>query len=86
MKQTCDKHKANVHIFQADSTQIIDDQDMNIDIFNGPPFSIESFDKILLDAPCSGLGKRPQFYNNISEKVLKSYVPLQRKLFQNVSK
>ena len=35
-----------------------------------PPYPEESFDRILLDAPCSGLGQRPQFYNKIKIKEL----------------
>jgi len=85
LKNTCDEFQAKVHIFQADSTKILDKQ-TNLttkSVLNGPPFLVETFDKILLDAPCSALGKRPQLSNNISEKVVKSYVPLQRKLFEN---
>ncbi len=50
-----------------------------------PPFPPETFDKILLDAPCSAMGQRPQIISSISLKQLKSYPPLQRKLFQAVS-
>lgn len=53
------------------------------DINHGPPFASNSFDKVLLDAPCSALGQRPQFQNLISIPQLKSYIPLQRKLFRN---
>ncbi|KAF2903633.1 hypothetical protein ILUMI_02540 [Ignelater luminosus] len=85
LKNKCDELQANVHIFQADSTKIMNINETNsiVDILNGPPFHLEIFDRILLDAPCSGLGKRPQLSNNISEKVLRSYVPLQKKLFKN---
>uniref|UniRef100_A0A3Q3L040 NOP2/Sun RNA methyltransferase 6 n=1 Tax=Mastacembelus armatus TaxID=205130 RepID=A0A3Q3L040_9TELE len=47
----------------------------------GPPFPPESFDRVLLDAPCSGLGKRPNMANTWSLKEICSYSPLQRKLF-----
>ncbi|KAK7871652.1 hypothetical protein R5R35_009022 [Gryllus longicercus] len=47
-----------------------------------PPFPPETFDKILLDAPCSAMGQRPQIISSVSLKQLKSYPPLQRKLFQ----
>ncbi|XP_034069884.1 tRNA (cytosine(72)-C(5))-methyltransferase NSUN6 isoform X1 [Gymnodraco acuticeps] len=47
----------------------------------GPPFSAESFDRVLLDAPCSGLGQRPSMSCTWSLKELRSYQPLQRKLF-----
>ncbi|KAM9308742.1 tRNA (cytosine(72)-C(5))-methyltransferase NSUN6 [Gastrophryne carolinensis] len=47
----------------------------------GPPFSPESFDRILLDAPCSGMGQRPNMACPLSLKELTSYQPLQRKLF-----
>ncbi|KAM9501024.1 tRNA (cytosine(72)-C(5))-methyltransferase NSUN6 isoform 1-T1 [Clarias gariepinus] len=47
-----------------------------------PPFPEESFDRILLDAPCSGLGQRPNMAINYSLKEVCSYQPLQRKLFR----
>ncbi|XP_068633174.1 tRNA (cytosine(72)-C(5))-methyltransferase NSUN6 [Battus philenor] len=46
-----------------------------------PPFPLNSFDKVLLDAPCSGLGQRPQLVNKMSPKILQSYKFVQRKLF-----
>lgn len=50
----------------------------------GPPFPPESFDRVLLDAPCSGLGQRPIMANTWSLKEICSYQPLQRKLFTAV--
>ncbi|KAG9476577.1 hypothetical protein GDO78_003231 [Eleutherodactylus coqui] len=47
----------------------------------GPPFPPESFDRVLLDAPCSGMGQRPNMSCALSLKELTSYQPLQRKLF-----
>nr|XP_046226746.1 tRNA (cytosine(72)-C(5))-methyltransferase NSUN6 isoform X2 [Scatophagus argus] len=47
----------------------------------GPPFPPESFDRVLLDAPCSGLGQRPNMSITWSLKEICSYQPLQRKLF-----
>ncbi|XP_075068031.1 tRNA (cytosine(72)-C(5))-methyltransferase NSUN6 [Mixophyes fleayi] len=47
----------------------------------GPPFLPESFDRILLDAPCSGMGQRPSMVCPLSLKELVSYPALQRKLF-----
>ncbi|XP_028289723.1 putative methyltransferase NSUN6 isoform X2 [Gouania willdenowi] len=47
----------------------------------GPPFPAESFDRVLLDAPCSGLGQRPNMSITWSLKEICSYQPLQRKLF-----
>ncbi|XP_070566096.1 tRNA (cytosine(72)-C(5))-methyltransferase NSUN6-like [Ptychodera flava] len=48
-----------------------------------PPYPAETFDKILLDGPCSALGQRPQLSNKMSLRDAKSYPPLQRKLFTN---
>ncbi|SPP87395.1 tRNA (cytosine(72)-C(5))-methyltransferase NSUN6 [Drosophila guanche] len=46
-----------------------------------PPFPCDSFDRILLDAPCSGLGNRPQLLCSIKQaKVLQSYPNIQRRL------
>lgn len=50
----------------------------------GPPFLPESFDGILLDAPCSGMGQRPNMAYSLSLKEVTSYQPLQRKLFRVV--
>ncbi|XP_045516991.1 tRNA (cytosine(72)-C(5))-methyltransferase NSUN6 isoform X1 [Pieris brassicae] len=48
-----------------------------------PPYPSNYFDKILLDAPCSGLGQRPRLIsNNMSPKMLQSYKYVQRKLFE----
>ncbi|KAM7390319.1 hypothetical protein PAMA_008475 [Pampus argenteus] len=46
----------------------------------GPPFPPESFDRVLLDAPCSSLGQRPNIASTYSLKEICSYQPLQRKL------
>lgn len=51
---------------------------------DGPPFPEESFERILLDAPCSGLGQRPNMSCGWSLKEVRSYQPLQRKLFTTV--
>ena len=48
-----------------------------------PPFPPCSFDRILLDAPCSALGQRPQFYNKMRMKELRSFPKIQRKLFKS---
>ncbi|XP_013164893.1 PREDICTED: putative methyltransferase NSUN6 isoform X2 [Papilio xuthus] len=48
---------------------------------NEPPYPLNTFDKVLLDAPCSGLGQRPLLANTITPKMLLSYKHIQRKLF-----
>ncbi|XP_037693597.1 tRNA (cytosine(72)-C(5))-methyltransferase NSUN6 isoform X2 [Choloepus didactylus] len=45
-----------------------------------PPFLPESFDRVLLDAPCSGMGQRPSLACAWTLKEVVSYQPLQRKL------
>ncbi|CAH7292333.1 Nsun6 [Phodopus roborovskii] len=45
-----------------------------------PPFLPESFDRILLDAPCSGMGQRPNMACTWTLKEVTSYQPLQRRL------
>ncbi len=45
----------------------------------------ESFDKILVDAPCSALGQRPLIYNDITVNQLNSYISYQRMILDNVS-
>ncbi|XP_067643312.1 tRNA (cytosine(72)-C(5))-methyltransferase NSUN6 isoform X3 [Eurosta solidaginis] len=48
-----------------------------------PPFGACTFDKILLDAPCSALGNRPLLAGprNMCSQMLDSYPKVQRKLF-----
>ncbi|XP_054768066.2 tRNA (cytosine(72)-C(5))-methyltransferase NSUN6-like [Lytechinus pictus] len=48
-----------------------------------PPFPRLTFDRVLLDAPCSGLGQRPRIYSKMSLSEIKSYPALQRKLFSS---
>ncbi|XP_077879470.1 tRNA (cytosine(72)-C(5))-methyltransferase NSUN6 isoform X2 [Ictidomys tridecemlineatus] len=55
--------------------------DMIENIEGAPPFLPESFDRILLDAPCSGMGQRPNMACTWTLKEITSYQPLQRKLF-----
>ena len=50
-----------------------------------PPYPSGTFDRILLDAPCSALGQRPQLVVRMNLKELQSYPRLQRKLFTTVS-
>ncbi|XP_063974274.1 tRNA (cytosine(72)-C(5))-methyltransferase NSUN6 isoform X2 [Diachasmimorpha longicaudata] len=72
----------NVRVFCFDSTKSVNNLLETIQkIEDGPPFCQGSFDKILLDGPCSVLGKRPQILNKINHKELRSFVPLQRRLF-----
>lgn len=74
LKKRCEEFEAIVEIIQSDSTKLVANK----------IFAESSFDRILLDAPCSALGKRPQFINTTTAKVLRSYIPLQRKLVENV--
>ena len=48
---------------------------------NEKSFCPAMFDRILLDAPCSALGQRPQFNVSMKPKELKSFPKIQRKLF-----
>ncbi len=47
----------------------------------GDNYADETFDKILLDAPCSALGQRPQLVQASRLKEISSFPKLQRKLF-----
>lgn len=47
-----------------------------------PPFAPHTFDRILLDGPCSALGNRPQLRNDMSPRMLASYPVVQRKLLR----
>lgn len=71
-----------IKVFKGDSTKIVSDDDR--DVTDGPPFSRNTFDKILLDVPCSGLGQRPMLQLRINKSSLKTYAPLQKKFVRNV--
>uniref|UniRef100_A0A2D4FMR2 SAM-dependent MTase RsmB/NOP-type domain-containing protein n=2 Tax=Micrurus corallinus TaxID=54390 RepID=A0A2D4FMR2_MICCO len=69
-----------IKAFCYDGTKALTDR--KIDGQEGPPFLPASFDRILLDAPCSGMGQRPNLAYSWSLKEITSYQPLQRKLFR----
>ncbi|XP_054948429.1 tRNA (cytosine(72)-C(5))-methyltransferase NSUN6 isoform X1 [Pan paniscus] len=70
----------SIRAFCFDGTKAVK-LDMVEDTEGEPPFLPESFDRILLDAPCSGMGQRPNMASTWSLKEVASYQPLQRKLF-----
>lgn len=70
----------SIRAFCFDGTKAVK-LDIVEDTEGEPPFLPESFDRILLDAPCSGMGQRPNMACTWSLKELASYQPLQRKLF-----
>lgn len=50
---------------------------------NGPPpYPPGSFDRVLLDVPCSALGQRPMLRNRMTLKSLQSYASYQRKFIE----
>lgn len=83
IQQSCNTQGVTcVKAYTFDSTKCYSNED-NIKKENmmNPPYSSNIFNKILLDAPCSGLGQRPQTNNKITPKILQSYKFVQRKLF-----
>ncbi|XP_059052886.1 tRNA (cytosine(72)-C(5))-methyltransferase NSUN6 [Achroia grisella] len=79
IREKCESHGITcVHAYAFDSTKCYNIESKGMQ--NGPPYPSNCFDKILLDAPCSGLGQRPQLVNNITPKMLQSYKFVQRKL------
>ncbi|XP_058914324.1 tRNA (cytosine(72)-C(5))-methyltransferase NSUN6 isoform X2 [Kogia breviceps] len=70
----------SIRAFCFDGTKALK-LDMVEDTDGEPPFLPESFDRILLDAPCSGMGQRPNMACTWTLKEVTSYQPLQRKLF-----
>ncbi len=55
------------HLHEYDTTAAV------ASLPTSPPFLPNSFDRILLDAPCSALGQRPQLYNPIRLKEVQSF-------------
>ncbi|XP_071102120.1 tRNA (cytosine(72)-C(5))-methyltransferase NSUN6-like [Haliotis cracherodii] len=67
-----------IETYSGDSRRALDDQAATT---GGPPYPSCSFDRILLDAPCSALGQRPASRNAMKLSELQSYSVYQRKLF-----
>lgn len=66
-----------VQCFSFDATKAVSSTKHNQ---QGPPFLPCTFDRILLDAPCSGFGNRPILATKMTPKMLASYPTLQKKL------
>lgn len=75
----------NVHVFHYDSRKSASDEVTGDPVTGGPPFDKNSFDRILLDGPCSGMGQRPQLLNSMTRHKLGSFKILQRRLMAAVS-
>lgn len=77
----------NVRAFVMDGRKAVEqvplETKMNLHSNSTPPFAPGSFQKVLLDAPCSALGQRPQFMNPMRLKELHSYPKLQKQLFHS---
>ncbi|EDV22957.1 uncharacterized protein TRIADDRAFT_28123, partial [Trichoplax adhaerens] len=69
-----------IEVFAFDSTKAVADICQCQEGLRCPPFALESFDRILLDPPCSGMGQRPCLAYKMSAKELRSYSCYQRKL------
>ena len=78
----------NVFPFVGDSRKLCCAQNGSDPSTRGcnPPYLPESFQRILLDAPCSALGQRPQFRNSMKLKELNSFPKLQRQIFSTAVK
>lgn len=75
MKQLCQTMNADecIECYAQDSTKI----DLNT-------FKPGSFDRVLIDAPCSALGQRPLIYNDLSLNQLSSYAKYQQNILDKV--
>ncbi|KAL5496948.1 hypothetical protein EMCRGX_G013328 [Ephydatia muelleri] len=85
LKQNVERFRLSlVHCFIFDSTKALykSANEFVPLIPTPPPYLPESFDRILLDAPCSALGQRPQPICSISQTELMSYPAYQRSLFE----
>ncbi|KAF0295895.1 putative methyltransferase NSUN6 [Amphibalanus amphitrite] len=84
-----------VHALRADSTRLLSADSacrlrrrhltgepcpLHADGPCAPPFAPDTFDRVLVDAPCSGLGQRPRLTPPAAGAQLRSYGPLQRRL------
>eukprot|EP00794_Sanderia_malayensis_P005570 gene5570-6258_t len=83
MEKNClQQNLRNVICYAHDSTELCHNKNECSSGINGPPFPPESFDKIILDPPCSALGQRPQLQCNMTSKELESFPVYQKKLIR----
>lgn len=84
-KIRCERLKYNVQMQGADIVTVINRRGEKL----GDEY-VEAFDKVLLDAPCSGEGRfvatKVQTYRGWSEKTVNDLVKLQKKLFESAYK
>ncbi|KAG8230308.1 hypothetical protein J437_LFUL008500, partial [Ladona fulva] len=88
IEHNCSKMSAtNVKVYAYDTTKAVIDPKESANptspFKDPPPYFPNTFDKVLLDVPCSALGQRPQLANKIKLSQLKSYPALQRRLFKS---
>lgn len=84
-KIRCERLKYNVEMQEAKIVEVINRRGEKL----GNEYT-EQFDKVLLDAPCSGEGRfvatKVQTYRGWSEKTVNELVKLQKKLFESAYK
>lgn len=84
-KIRCERLKYNVQMQGTDIVTVINRRGEKL----GDEY-VEAFDKVLLDAPCSGEGRfvatKVQTYRGWSEKTVNDLVKLQKKLFESAYK
>lgn len=73
----------SIKAYAFDSTKAFDGSLLENNEDLKPPFKSATFDRILLDAPCSALGNRPVLSSSLTPKMLESYAKVQKKLFSN---
>lgn len=84
VKEKVQKYGLNsIFAYAFDSTKAFSDAVEENSSDYKPPFKAKTFNRILLDAPCSALGNRPLLSSNMSPKMLESYPKVQKKLFSN---
>ncbi|XP_075238683.1 tRNA (cytosine(72)-C(5))-methyltransferase NSUN6-like isoform X2 [Lycorma delicatula] len=84
IKENCkNQHLNNVSAYVFDATKAFDGNCITErGRVKAPPYNENTFDRILLDAPCSALGQRPQLSQSLSFKQADSFPLLQKRLFK----
>lgn len=67
-----------IEAFAYDATRLCDASAVDL---ARPPFAANTFDRIILDPPCSGLGNRPRFADDMNLKNLLGYARYQLLMF-----